>query len=91
MRTGSAGRSPTRMSAWSTTFLSVVMSLFLTTIIATALGTLTGNFVLLSIIGMMAKRAEEKQKRELERLQQGYLEMVQREKERIERYAKMEG
>ena len=67
------------------------MSLFLITIVATALGTLKGNFVLLSIIGVMAKRAEEKQKKELEKLQQGYLNMVQREKERIERYAKMEG
>ena len=67
------------------------MSLFLTTIIATALGTLSGNFVLLSVIGMMAARAEKKQRKELEKLQQGYLDMVQREKERIERYAKMEG
>ena len=34
---------------------------------------------------------EKKQLEELQKLQQGYLEMAQREKTRLENYAKMEG
>ena len=39
----------------------------------------------------MAKRQEKKQLEELQKLQQGYLDMVEREKKRMENYAKMEG
>lgn len=39
----------------------------------------------------MAKRQEKKQLEELQKLQQGYLDMVEREKRRMENYAKMEG
>lgn len=39
----------------------------------------------------MAKRQEKKQLEELQKLQQGYLEMVEREKKRMVEYAKMEG
>jgi hypothetical protein len=39
----------------------------------------------------MAKQAERKQLQELQKMQQGYLDMVQREKARMENYAKMEG
>ena len=67
------------------------MTLFLTILGASALGTFCGNIGLFWVIGTMAKRAEKAQKAELARLQQGYLEMVERERERIERYAKMEG
>lgn len=66
------------------------MTLFFTILGAAALGTFCGNIGLFWIIGTMAKRQEKKQREELQNLQQGYLEMVQREKERIERYAKME-
>lgn len=55
------------------------------------LGTLLGNLGLFWIIGTMAKRQEKKQLEELQKLQQGYLDMVQREKARMENYAKMEG
>lgn len=54
-------------------------------------GTLLGNLGLFWIIGTMAKRQEKKQLEEMQKLQQSYLEMAQRERERIERYAKMEG
>ena len=62
--------------------------------LAVALGCLLGSFVgnvgVFWVIGLMAKRAEKKQLKELQKLQQGYLEMAQREKTRLENYAKME-
>jgi hypothetical protein len=67
------------------------MTLFFTILGASALGTFCGNLGLFWVIGTMAKRQERAQRAELERLQQGYLEMVQREKARMENYAKMEG
>ena len=67
------------------------MTLFLTILGASALGTFCGNVGLFWVIGTMAKRQEKAQKAELEKLQQGYLEMVQREKKRMENYARMEG
>jgi hypothetical protein len=39
----------------------------------------------------MAKRQEKQQLEELQRLQSGYLEMVEREKKRMANYARMEG
>ena len=63
--------------------------------LAVALGCLIGSFVgnvsVFWVIGLMAKRAEKKQLEELQKLQQGYLEMAQRERTRLENYAKMEG
>ena len=67
------------------------MTLFLTLLGASALGTFFGNVGLLWVVGTMAKRQEKAQRAELEKLQQGYLEMVQREKKRMEAYAQMEG
>ena len=61
------------------------------TFTATVLGSVVGNLVVFYFLGMMAKRIERQQKRELERLQQGYLEMVEKEKKRMENYARMEG
>ena len=55
------------------------------------LGTLFGNLGLFYIIGIVAQRKEKKQLEELQKMQQGYLEMVQRERERLEKYAQMEG
>lgn len=55
------------------------------------LGTLFGNLSLFFIIGKMAQRNEKKQLEELQKMQKGYLEMVQRERERLEKYAQMEG
>ena len=67
------------------------MTLFLTILGASALGTFFGTLGLFSLIGEMARRQERKQLQELQRLQQGYLEMVEREKNRMENYARMEG
>jgi uncharacterized membrane protein YccC len=65
------------------------------TFLAVALGSLLGSFLgnvgVFWVIGAMAKRAERQQLAELQQLQQGYLDMVEREKKRMENYAKMEG
>jgi hypothetical protein len=55
------------------------------------LGTLLGNLSLFYIIGLVAQRKEKKQLEELQKMQQGYLEMVQRENTRMKKYAEMEG
>ena len=64
------------------------------TFLAVALGSLLGSFLgnigVFWAIGAMAKKAEKKQLEDLQKLQQGYLEMVERERARIENYAKME-
>jgi flagellar motor component MotA len=59
--------------------------------IATAVGTLLGNLGVFWVIGRMAQRQERKQKEELQRLQSEFLEMRQKEIERMEKYARMEG
>jgi hypothetical protein len=65
------------------TFLAVAAGSFL--------GSLLGNLGVFFVIGLMAKRQEKKQLEELQKLQQGYLDMVEREKKRMANYAKMEG
>jgi membrane protein YqaA with SNARE-associated domain len=59
--------------------------------IATAVGTLLGNLGVFWVIGRMAQRQEKKQREELQRLQNEFLEMRQKEAERMKRYASMEG
>ena len=59
--------------------------------IGSLLGTLLGNLSLLWVIGKIAQNQEKEKLREVQRLQQGYLELVQRERERLEKYAQMEG
>ena len=61
------------------------------TFAATVLGSVIGNLVVFYILGAMAKKVEQQQREELERLQQGYLEMVDKERKRMENYARMEG
>jgi hypothetical protein len=61
------------------------------TFAATVLGSVVGNLVVFYVLGVMAKRVEREQREELERLQQGYLEMVDKERARMEAYARMEG
>jgi flagellar motor component MotA len=64
------------------------------TFLAVALGSLIGSFLgnvtVFMVIGTMAKKVEKKQLEELQKMQQGYLDMFQREKTRMENYAKME-
>lgn len=55
------------------------------------IGTLLGNLGVFWMIGRMAQRQEKKQREELQRLQSEFLEMRQREAERMRAYAKMEG
>lgn len=55
------------------------------------LGSFLGNTLTLFVVGLLVKRNEEKQQAEVERLRQGYLEMAQRERTRLENYARMEG
>ena len=55
------------------------------------IGTLLGNLGVFWMIGRMAQRQEKIQREELQRLQSEFLEMRQKEAERMERYAKLEG
>ena len=64
---------------------------FLAVALGCLLGSFVGNVSVFWVIGLMAQRAEKKQLEDLQKLQQGYLEMAQREKTRLENYAKMEG
>ena len=64
---------------------------FLAVAAGAALGSFLGNTAVFWVIGLIAQRNEKKQRAELEELQRGYLDMVQREKTRMENYAKMEG
>jgi len=67
------------------------MTLFLTVLGACALGTFCANLSLFWLLGVLAQRQEKKQREQLRKLQEGYLEMAQRERTRLENYAKMEG
>jgi membrane protein YqaA with SNARE-associated domain len=64
---------------------------FLAIAAGAAIGSFLGNTAVFWVIGMMAERNQKKQRAELEELQKGYLNMVQREQTRMEAYAKMEG
>lgn len=66
------------------------MMLFFTVLGATALGTFSANAGLLWVLGSMAKKQQEAQQQELAKLQAQFLEMRQKEAERMHRYAKME-
>lgn len=90
MRVVNAGAFRTRIFAWLTISLLVVMSLIISLTVASAVGTLLGNITLLWLIGIMAERQQRKQQKELERMQNAFLEMRQKEAERMQRYAKME-
>ena len=64
---------------------------FLAIAVGAAIGSFIGNTAVFWIIGFMAQRKEKQKLAELQELQQGYLNMVQRERTRMENYAKMEG
>jgi hypothetical protein len=55
------------------------------------IGTLAGNLGVFWLIGRAAKNQEKKQREDLQRLQSEFLEMRQKEAERMDRYARMEG
>ena len=64
---------------------------FLAVAAGAAIGSFLGNTAVFWVIGALAGRNQKKQRAELEELQKGYLDMVQREQTRMENYAKMEG
>ena len=64
---------------------------FITVALGCLVGSFLGNVSVFWVIGLMAKQNEKKQLEELQKLQQGYLEMAERERTRLENYAKMEG
>jgi len=64
---------------------------FLAIAVGSLVGTLFGNLALFWVIGKIAQNQEKEKLREIQRLQQGYLDMVQRESARMKKYAEMEG
>ncbi len=64
---------------------------FLVGFSAALLGSILGNTLVFFVLGMLAKRMERKQAEELHRLQAQFLEVRQREAERMRKYAEMEG
>jgi len=60
------------------------------TFLSVAAGAFLGNILTLFVVGLLVKRNEAKQLAEAKKLQEGYLEMVRRERARLENYAKME-
>ena len=63
---------------------------FLAIAAGAAIGSFLGNTAVFWVIGFIAERNQRKQKAELEELHKGYLEMVQKEQTRMQKYAKME-
>jgi membrane protein YqaA with SNARE-associated domain len=63
---------------------------FLAIAIGAAIGSFLGNTMVFWVIGLMAQRNEKKQRAELEAMEKSYMEVIQRERNRMENYAKME-
>jgi hypothetical protein len=64
---------------------------FLAIAAGAAIGSFLGNTAVFWVIGIMAQRNEKKQRAELEAMEKSYMEVIQRERNRMENYAKMEG
>ena len=64
---------------------------FLAVAAGAAIGSFLGNTAVFWVIGMMAERNQKKQQAELKELEKSYMEVIQRERNRMEAYAKMEG
>lgn len=78
-----------RFASTVTTLLDVMI--FLTVAAASLLGAFLGNLSVFWILGTMAKKVEQQQQAQLEELHKSYVDMVQKENERMRNYAKMEG
>lgn len=64
---------------------------FLAVVLGCAIGSFLGNVSVFWVIGSMAQRAEKQQQEHLKKLQEQFLEVRQKEAERMARYAKLEG
>jgi membrane protein YqaA with SNARE-associated domain len=64
---------------------------FLAVAAGAAIGSFLGNTAVFWVIGAMAERNQKKQLAELKELEKGYMEVIQRERDRMEAYAKLEG
>ena len=63
---------------------------FLAIAAGAAIGSFLGNTAVFWVIGAMAERAQKKQRAELEAMEKSYMEVIQRERNRMEAYAKLE-
>ena len=63
---------------------------FLAIAAGAAIGSFLGNTAVFWVIGAIAERAQKKQRAELEAMEKSYMEVIQRERTRMENYAKME-
>ena len=63
---------------------------FLAIAAGAALGSFLGNTAVFWVIGTMAEQAQKKQRAELEAMEKSYMEVIQRERNRMEAYAKLE-
>jgi membrane protein YqaA with SNARE-associated domain len=63
---------------------------FLAIAAGAALGSFLGNTAVFWVIGIMAERTQKKQRAELEAMEKSYMEVIQRERNRMEAYAKLE-
>jgi uncharacterized membrane-anchored protein YhcB (DUF1043 family) len=64
---------------------------FLLVCLASAIGSAVGVTVIFLIMGLLSRRLEREREKEIRKQQEAFLEMRQKEVERMQRYAEMEG
>ena len=90
-KTANAGLFEIQTFALPRISLLVAMTLFLTATLASALGTFLGNLILAWFIGAVIQRHEEKKAKLMAQANKEYMDAVQKEVERMQKYAKLEG
>ena len=66
------------------------MTMFFITLVSTALGTFVANLGILWLIGAQANRLEKQRIKDMVEQQKELMTMVQKEQERMQKYAQME-
>lgn len=66
------------------------MTIFFITLVSTALGTFVANLGILWLIGAQANRLEKQRIKDMVEQQKELMTMVQKEQERMQKYAQME-